>query len=296
MRIPRFEYFRPSSVEDACSLLQKYRADAKILAGGTDLFVKMKKKELSAKVVISLKYIQGLDEIQWDDTEGLKIGPLVTHGAIANHPVIKEKIDFLAETCLKVGTHQVRNMGTLVGNLCNASPSSDVAAPLLTLGARVKLVSIYGERIVPINEFFVAPFETLASAEEIVAEIQVPNPGHCAAGSYQYLHKASSVGETVAGAAVLLVMDEERLVCREARIGLCSVGPTPLRALAAEEVLKGKRVESNLIKEAARVAADQTQPRSRAWYRREMSNVLVERAILEAKEKIDEKATDRVKN
>lgn len=122
MRIPKFEYFRPSSIEDACSLLYKYKTEAKILAGGTDLFVKMKKKEILPKVVISLKWIQKLDRIEWDEGVGLKIGPLVTHEALVNHPVVRGKFDFLAEACFKIGTRQVRNMGTLVGNLCNASP------------------------------------------------------------------------------------------------------------------------------------------------------------------------------
>ena len=94
MRIPKFEYFRPSSIEEACSLLYKYKTEAKILAGGTDLFVKMKKKEVLPRVVISLKGIQKLDRIEWDDREGLKIGPLVTHEALVNHPIDQRKVRF----------------------------------------------------------------------------------------------------------------------------------------------------------------------------------------------------------
>src|SRR4030043_1827894 len=128
MRIPKFEYFCPISSEDSCSLLYKHKPEAKILAGGTDLFVKMKKKEILPGVVISLKGIQKLDRIEWNDPEGLKIGPLVTHEALVNHPIVREKFDFLAESCFKIRARQVRNMGTLVGNLCNASPSSDASA------------------------------------------------------------------------------------------------------------------------------------------------------------------------
>jgi CO/xanthine dehydrogenase FAD-binding subunit len=286
MRIPKFEYFRPSSIEEVCSLLYKYKEEAKVLAGGTDLFVKMKKKEIRPGILVSLKGIPKLDKIDWDDREGLKIGPLVTHQAIVNHPIIREKFNFFAETCFKIGTRQVRNMGTLVGNICNASPSSDAAASLLALEAKVKLVHLYGERTTPIDEFFIGPFQTVLDPQEMIVEIQIPNPLPCSAGSYQYLHKASSVGETLVGAAVLLTMDPMDSICKNIRIGLSSVAPTPIRAKAAERSLKGKKLEEKTVRETAQVASDETQPRSRAWYRREMSKVLVERAILQSREKI----------
>ncbi len=286
MRIPKFEYFSPSSIEEVCSLLYKYKNEAKLLAGGTDLFVKMKKKEVLPKYVINLKGIEGLDRIQWEESEGLRIGPLVTHDAIVHHPAVRGNYDFLAETCFKIGTRQVRNMGTLVGNLCNASPSSDAASPLLVLDAKLKLIHLYGERIVPLEEFFVGPFQTILEPQEMVLEVQIPKTPPRSAGSYQYIHKATSVGETLVGAAVFLTLDSKDLTCREARIGLSSVAPTPIRAKVAERVLNGKRLEEKVIKEAAQVASEETQPRSRAWYRREMSKVLVEQAILQAMEKI----------
>jgi carbon-monoxide dehydrogenase medium subunit len=286
MRIPKFEYFCPLSIEDSCSLLYKHKTEAKILAGGTDLFVKMKKKEILPGVVISLKGIQKLDRIEWDDREGLKIGPLVTHEALVNHPVVREKFDFLSEACFKIGTRQVRNMGTLVGNLCNASPSSDASAPLLVLETKLKLVHLYGERTIPLQDFFIGPFQTALDPQEIVVEVQIPKLAPRTAGSYQYLHKASCVGETLVGVAVLLTTDPKDSTCREARIALSSVAPTPIRARAAERTLKGKRLEEKLIREAAQVASDEIQPRSRPWYRREMTGVLLQRAILRAMEKM----------
>ncbi len=286
MRIPKFEYFSPSSIEEACSLLYKYKNEAKLLAGGTDLFVKMKKKEVLPKVVINLKGIEGLDQVRWDEKEGLIIGPLVTHDTIVHHPVVKEKFDFFAETCFKIGTRQVRNMGTLAGNLCNASPSSDAAAPLLVLEGKLKLIHLYGERVVSLQEFFVGPFQTILEPQEMVVEVRIPKPPPRSAGAYQYLHKASSVGETLVGAAVFLTLNPEDRTCREARIGLSSVAPTPIRAKAAERILNGSRLEEKVIKEASQVASEEIQPRSRPWYRREMSKVLVEQAILQAMEKI----------
>lgn len=285
MRIPKFEYFRPLTIEDSCSLLYKYKNDARILAGGTDLFVKMKKKQILPKVVISLNGINQLDRIEWEEKEGLTIGPLGKHEAIAHHPIIKEKFDFLSEACFKIGTRQVRNMGTLAGNLCNASPSSDAAAPLLVLESKLKLVHLYGERIVPVEEFFTGPFQTALHPEEMVAEIRIPRLPPHTAGSYQYIHKASSVGETLVGVAVLLTVNPRDLICQEARIGLSSVAPTPMRAKAAETILKGKKIDAKAIQQAAQVVSDEIQPRSRPWYRREMARVLVERAILHVMEK-----------
>jgi carbon-monoxide dehydrogenase medium subunit len=120
----------------------------------------------------------------------------------------------------------------------------------------------------------------------MVVEVWIPNAPPQSAGSYQYIHKASSVGETLVGSAVFLTLDPKDKTCREVRIGLSSVAPTPIRAKAAERILNGKRVEEKLIKEAAQMASEETQPRSRPWYRREMSRVLVEQAILQAMEKI----------
>jgi carbon-monoxide dehydrogenase medium subunit len=177
-------------------------------------------------------------------------------------------------------------MGTLVGNLCNASPSSDAAAPLLVLGTKLKLIHLYGERVVPLEDFFVGPFHTVLDPQEMVVEVQIPKTALCSAGSYQYLHKASSVGESLVGVAVFLRVDLKDHICQEARIGLSSVAPIPFRAKVAERILNGNRLEKKIIKEAAQAASDQTQPRSRPWYRREMSRVLVEQAIFQTMEKI----------
>jgi carbon-monoxide dehydrogenase medium subunit len=177
-------------------------------------------------------------------------------------------------------------MGTLVGNLCNASPSSDASAPLLVLETKLKVVHLYGQRTIPLQEFFVGPFQTTLDPQEIVVEVQIPKPPLYTAGSYQYLHKASSVGETLVGVAVLLTMDPKDSTCQEVRIGLSSVAPTPVRAKAAERAFNGKRIDAKIIREVAQMASDETQPRSRSWYRREMAKVLVERAILQAMEKI----------
>jgi len=135
MRIPKFEYFHHHRLRRVVPSFTK-TGRGKDLSWRNRSLRQNEEKTDSSKVVISLNGIQKLNRIEWNDKEGLKIGPLVTHEALVNHPIVKEKFDFLSEACFKIGTRQVRNMGTLVGNLCNASPSSDASAPLLVLEQR----------------------------------------------------------------------------------------------------------------------------------------------------------------
>lgn len=277
-----FEYFEPRTVEEACSLLQKYKGKAKLLAGGTDLLINLKEKKITPQYIIGINSIKNLDNIAYSDGKGLKIGTLATHQSIADSLIIKERFNFLGTACFKVGTPQVRNMGTIGGNVCMAGPSQDTPPVLLSLDAKLKLVSPKGERIAPIDEFFVGPFKTVLSDVEILTEIQIPNPPQPSEGCYQWLTKITGADETLVGIAVLLVLDPKDWICNDIRIGLTSVAPTPMRAKRAESMLRGKKMEDALIEEVAKMAADETRPRSRPDYRRKMTAVLTKRAINEA--------------
>lgn len=282
LTLPRFNYLAPRSIEEACSLLSQYRGKAKVLAGGTDLLVSMKKRQISPQYVVSIKAISGLDYIHYSQQDGLKIGAMATLQSVASFPTIEDKFGLLATACNKVGTPQVRNMGTLGGNICNGGPSQDTIPSLLVLDARLKLVSLHGERIIPIDTFFISPFQTALGEAELLAEIQIPIPPPRSAGCYQWLTKITADDETLVGVAVLIASDSTGEICEDTKIGLCSVAPTPFRARRAEELLRGKKIEDKLVEEAAQVAADETRPRSRADYRRRMTSVLVKRAINEA--------------
>lgn len=286
-KIKEFEYFEPSTLSKAISLLAQYKGKAEILAGGTDLLIQMKQRDLTPEYLIDIKNISELDYIKHNEDEGLKIGALVTHSSIVNSAIIKEKFDLLIEASLAVGSVQTRNRGTVAGNICNSSPSADTPPALIALDASFKLVSITGERIVKVEEFFRSPFKSVIKETELLAEIRIPNLPVHSGGSYLWLPKITAVDETLVGVGVLITVDD--LIyknCTMARIGLGSVAPTPIRAKMTEEFLKGKRVEDVIFRQAAEVAANETLPRSRAEYRREMVKIFVKRALDKALKKI----------
>lgn len=287
-RLPRFDYLEPKTIDECCVLLAKYRAEAKVLAGGTDLLVSMKKKKVSPPYLVNIKGIPGLDYVHYNDRSGLRIGALASLCSIASSPIIKDKFRPLATACNKIGTPQVRNMGTIGGNICNAGPSQDSIPSLLVLDARLKLVSQQGERIVPLHQFFIGLFQTALNDSELLTEIEIPAPRPGSEGCYHWLTKKTEVDETLVGVAVLMTPDSTGSMCEDIKIGLCSVAPTPIRAKRAEAVLRGRAIESSAIEEAAKVAAEETRPRSRADYRRQMTAILVKRAVNEVRQKIEQ--------
>jgi len=281
-----FDYLEPKTVKEALQIISEYGRKAEVLAGGTDLFISMKKRQINPQYMVNIKAIPDLDYIRYSHKAGLKIGVLATHSAIADSPIIKDMFNPLAVACNKVGTPQVRNMGTIGGNVCKAGPSQDTPPVLLVLDARLKLVSLSGERVVPIGKFFLGPFKTVLQKTELLTEIQIPTPPPRSAGSYKWCTKVVTVDETLVGVAVLMSLEPNDGVCSDIKIALSSVAPTPIRARQAEEVFRGKKVDDRLIEQAAQVAAGETRPRSRADYRHRMSRVLASEAITEAWQRI----------
>ena len=281
-----FEYLEPRTVKEAVQMLSTYGAKAKILASGTDLLVSVKRRKVSPQYVVYIKGIPDLDYIDYSQEDGLKIGALASHQSIAYSPIVREKYELLATACNKVGTPQIRNMGTIGGNICMAGPSQDTIPPLLVLEAKLKLVSPNGERILPIDKFFIAPFKTALNEAELLTEIQIPTLPPRSSGGYLWQTKITAVDETMVGVAVLMTSDPAGELCQEIKMGLCSVAPTPIRAKQAEALLRGKKIENSLVEQAAQVAAEEIRPRSRADYRRLMTKVLVKQAINEIWQKI----------
>lgn len=282
LTLPKFYHSAPRTVEEVCSLLAQYKGKAKVLAGGTDLLVSMKKRKVSTQYLVSIKAASELDYIQYSQEDGLKIGALATLQSVASSPIVRNKYGLLTTACKKIGTPQVRNMATLAGNICQAGPSQDAVPSLLALEAKLKLVSSRGQRIVPIDRFFMGPFQSVLKDNELLAEIQVPSPPARSAGCYQWLTKITTIDETLAGVAVLITLDSASGLCKDVKMGMCSVAPTPIRARRAEELLRGQRIEDRLVEQAAQAAAEETSPRSRADYRKRMISVLLKRAVNEA--------------
>jgi len=284
--LPDFEYFAPKDVRDACRFLQEHDGRAKVMAGGTDLLVHMKYRAVTPQYVVGLKHLPDLGYVEYIEDKGLRIGTLATHQSVAESPLIKERFGALGGACSKVGTPQIRSMGTVGGNLCNGSPSSDSAPPLIALNAAVKLQGLEGERVIPLEAFFVGPGETALRAGEILTEIQVPSPPLRTQLAYVKLPARTAVDMAAVSAAVFLTLDSKNEICHDIRIVLGAVAPIPLRARRAEEVLRGKKIEDQLIQQTARLASEEAQPisdiRSSANYRKEMVKVLTKQAIRQA--------------
>lgn len=287
-RLPDFKYEGVKTVEEACSLLAKYKDKAKVIAGGTDLLNVMKHREVLPHCLISLKNIPGLDSVDYDELQGLRIGALATHQSVADSPVVKRKFGLLATACRQIATPQIRNIATVGGNLCNAAPSADTAPPLIALGAGVKIKGLKGERVVPLEDFFVGPGENVLQTDEILTEIQIANLPPHSAGVYLKLPARTAIDLALVGVATVLTLNATHTKIVDAKIVLGAVAPTPLRARKAEGIIKGETIKDELIEKAAQAAAEEAKPisdvRGSASYRKEMVRVLTKRAIKQAAE------------
>lgn len=267
---------------EACALLSKYPEGAKVIAGGQSLLIILKQGLLSPDYLIDIRGISDLDYIRYDEKDGLRIGALTTHRALETSPIVRDRFFMLAEMEKRLASVQIRNWGTLGGNLCHGDPASDLAPPLIALGAEVKLVGSAGERVVKVEEFFKDYYETVLKSDEILTEIHVPVTPN---GGGIYLK--TSLRETdmaVAGVATFLVLDlKTRRICEDIRIVMGSVGSTPLRSTKAEEVLRGQKIDDPLIEKAAQIASEDSQPISDIHasevYKKEMVKVLVNRTV-----------------
>lgn len=282
MNIPK--YFAPETLEEACSLLSEHKDNARVIAGGTDLLLKMRQGDVLPKYIINIRNIPEQDYIVYDEKKGLRIGSLTTICSIKTSSLIQEKFGILAQAASQLGTVQIRNQATIGGNVCNAATSADTIPALLVLGASVKIVAAGGERTIPIEDFFVGPGQTVLKADEIVVEIRVPNLPPRSAGVYMKHTIRKALDLAIVGVAAIATLDGE--VLGDVKIALGTAAPTPIRARGAEDILKGQKIDEKLIEKAAQTASDESSPRdsmrSSAEYRKKMLKVLVGRAVRQA--------------
>jgi CO/xanthine dehydrogenase FAD-binding subunit len=284
-RLPKFDYLEPNTIDEALSMLSQYRGRAKVMAGGTDMLPKLKRREIKApEYIIDLKGIPDLDYINYDEVGGLSLGALVTIHAVETSPIVQERFGVLFQAVESMASTQVRNRGTLAGNLCSAVPSADTAPALLTLEASLKLTSHKGERTVNIEDFFTGPHETVLTDEEIVQEIHVPNLPPHSRGRYLKLTPRRSMDLAIVGVAA--VVGAEGRICNDIRIALGAVAPTPIRARRAEDTIGGQQLSDEVIERTAQIAAEECHPvsdhRASAEYRCNMVEVLTRWAIQQA--------------
>jgi len=284
MKPTKFDYYTPETIEDACKLLVDLGDGAYVMAGGTDLLVKMHRGVLRAKAIIHLQKIKGIDGITYKKGKGLTIGATACLTDVGNHPDIKAKYPAISKAALCTANTQIRNMGTLVGNLCNAAPSADNAPALITMGAVATLKGPDGEREVPLDEFFKGPGMTVINKGEIVSSIFVPDPPKGSGTSYQYLSARGKVDIAAVCVGATMIMDGD--VCKDARIVLGAVAPVPMRAKEAEKVVIGNRLATELLERLGLEASKESMPitdmRATAEYRKILVAVLSARAVEEA--------------
>ena len=272
-----FEYFAPTSIAEASEILAHYAGSARVVAGGTDLLLKMKADRLAPQAVVNIKRIPDLRGLAMNSH--LTIGALTTLEELRCTPVVRQHYGSLADAAATMASVQIRNLATVGGNLCNAAPSADLAPILIALRAVACIVGSQGERRVPLDEFFVGPGKTVLEVDELLAAVEAPPPS----GPALYLKHSSRecMDIAVAGVGLSLQMADER--CAEARIVLGAVAPTPLRARRAEEALIEGALTPDRIGRAAHLAADEAKPiddvRGAAWYRRKMIEVLTRRGL-----------------
>jgi carbon-monoxide dehydrogenase medium subunit len=283
MYLPRFEYIEPKSIPEICSLLYRYGDEAKLLAGGTDLFVRMKEKEIKPKYLIDLKAIPGLDSIKYQEATGITLGALTILDDIEKSPLIQARAKILSLAAATVGVIQTRNKATLGGNLCNASPAADMAPALLAMDAQVRLIGLEGERTIPLDGFFVGPGQTVLHPGEILAEVIIPENTLSQTGVYLKFSTRKALDLAIVNLGVVLQASTERDSIQDIRVAIGAVAPTPLRLKAVEEMLKGKAPDDQWLDQAAQKAWEAIQPitdlRASADYRREMAKVFLKRGI-----------------
>jgi len=308
----KFDYLKPRTIEEALTLLARHGKNAALIAGGTDVIVMIKQKAIAPDVLISLQGIPGLDRIRYNGS--LSMGAMVTHRAIEKSEDIRRNFSALSDAADFLGSVQIRNVATIGGNICTAAPSADTATPLLVLGAKVKIKSLAGERVIPIEDFFRGPGKTALEPGEMVEELVLPSPPSNTGSAYHKLQRRLALDLPILGVSVFLSLDRNRItssdmlstaspissilhemendgiLCQEVRIALGVAAPTPMRAVKAEALLRGKKISDELLADVAETAAQEAQPRDtlrgESWYRRDMIRVLIKRMAMRCIERV----------
>jgi carbon-monoxide dehydrogenase medium subunit len=278
------KYYRPQSIPEALKLLEESGGHARIIAGGTDLIPQIRNKEKEPKVLVDITRLSGLNEIKLENGF-IKMGALVTHSQVAESPLIRERALALSEGASRLGSPQIRNLGTVVGNVVSGQPGADTTIPLLALDARVKVVSQRGERIIPFTEFFIdTGITAVDSTREMVTEISFPPLLENETSISLRLARRKALALPILTVSVILSANLKKKTFHYARIAVGPVAPIPFRAKEAENRLASAPIEDGVIKEAARKAGQESNPRTSLIrgseeYRRAIVANLVERGI-----------------
>lgn len=286
MVLPQFDYYVAENLDDASRKAAELGAEARIMAGGTDLIIPMKDHAVKPepKCLIDIKRVKGLDGLEYSEEEGLKVGALTTLRTLEFSPLVKERYPAVAHAVKCIASTQIRAKGTMVGNICNASPSCD-SGPIVVAGnAKIQVHGVQGDREIPAEEFFKGVKKTVLEPGDIVTGIVFPPLADNQKAVYIKHAVRKAMDLAIVGVAVVLTVEDG--ICKDARIALGAVAATPIRAPKAEAVLIGKKLTDEVIEEAAQNAMDSCSPisdiRASKEYRSAMVKVFTKRAIKQA--------------
>ncbi len=293
------KYYRPESLAESLGILESYAGRARVIAGGTDLVLQLMQKETVLDAVVDISLVQDLRYIR-EESDQIKIGAVSTHTDLSTSPLLREKVAFLAEAANSIGSLQIRNVGTVGGNIVSAQPAADTEIPLMALDAVVTVVSARGTRKLPLSAMYHSAGGTVLDfTSEILTEISFFPPGYAGgAGSFGRVAKRKAVSLPVFNTAVIIYPDARKKVLADARIVMGPVALTPFRARKAEQVLRGSFPGEESFCRAAGLAADEARPRDSrfrgsAAYRKELARVMVLRALTIAQSNLDGQGVNR---
>lgn len=281
----RFEYHEPTSLDEAIGLLARHGEAARPLAGGTALLVDMKIGHIRPTHLVSLAAVPGIDHIR--SNGGWSIGAMATLSAIEDFSAFPiGPIVALVEAARLLGGRQIRNMGTVGGNICHASPGADMVPPLLCLDAELRLVGMEGERTTPLDGFLVGPDSTAIKPAEVLTEVRLPPPPPHSGSTFLKVMRRRAMDCSIVAVAARVTLAEDGETCAEARIGVGAAAPAPFRAKEAERLLVGQRLSDEILQAAVWRAVEASSPitdvRATAEYRRTLVGGLVSRAVTQA--------------
>ncbi len=279
-----FKYLRPGSVKEALGLLAEHKDDCKIICGGQSLLILLRQGLVTPEYLIDIKRLEELNYIKFDSKDGLRIGATTTHRTIEKSTLIKEKCKALADMESHLAHIQVRNWGTIGGNLAHADPAGDPAPVLMALGGSIKVGSAKGERTISLDDFYTDLFETALEEGEMILEVQVPAPVAKTGVAYKKFNLLESDQGIISVAASVTLNGNSK--CKEARICLGNAAPTVIRAKKAEAKLVGQKLGADVLEQVGQAAAEEAEPvadiHASEDFRRHLVGVFTKRMVKQA--------------
>jgi carbon-monoxide dehydrogenase medium subunit len=284
--VKAFDYHAPRTLDEAVALVAEHGPTAKLLAGGTDLIIFMQDGKLAPEVIIDITRIAALNGIEYSEKTGLRLGAGTKMRAIESSPVIQQYYPHLVHGAAEVGSIQMRNLATIGGNVCTASPAGDTLPPLLAGDAVAVLVGPDGEREVPLDAFWTGPGQTVMAPHELLKALRLPPPGPRSSGAYFKLAERKAMDLAFVGVAATVTLNGGGDAIEDVRIALGAVAPTVIRATDAEAILRGEPIDDARLGQAGRAAREATHPisdqRASADYRLAMVDALTQRVVRRA--------------